>query len=209
MSWILVCAAEFNAQAFDALYNPQEDTLVAVDAGLRPIQAAGCVPDILLGDFDSLGETPVAPEGVEVLGFPPEKDYSDLHLALDIVRERGARTVHLFGALGGRLDHTLVVLQTCAAFAGEFEELVLHGMAEEIHILGSGQAVELEPVEDAFVSVLSLVDESAGVKISGMKYAFEGMLTNKGSLGLSNEFAERTARVSLEFGALAVIVQLV
>ena len=49
----------------------EHDMVIAADGGYASLEAAGIVPDIAVGDFDSLG---FVPAGVEVLRHPPEKD---------------------------------------------------------------------------------------------------------------------------------------
>ena len=87
--YALVGASEFNSEQFSARNGAGAfDAVIAVDGGFASLAAAGCVPDLALGDFDSLG---YVPEGVEVLVFPPEKDASDMELALGEVLSRRVR----------------------------------------------------------------------------------------------------------------------
>ena len=52
------------------------DTVIAADAGLRYLRAAGINPDSVIGDFDSLGSVP---EGGKVTVLPAEKDVTDMY----------------------------------------------------------------------------------------------------------------------------------
>ena len=51
----------FCAAGFDALVEPvaSDDFIIAADGGFVHTQKLGITPDIILGDFDSLGYTPV------------------------------------------------------------------------------------------------------------------------------------------------------
>ena len=73
----------FGAAEFDGnlKFKPDQDRdfIIAADAGYRHLQALGIPPDMLIGDFDSLGEVP---KGVELLRFPVMKDDTDLMLAV-------------------------------------------------------------------------------------------------------------------------------
>ena len=82
------------------------DLIIAADAGYRTAEAFGVVPQIMVGDFDSLGE-PNAPDGCEIVRVPAEKNHTDTHLAVELALERGAREIVIVGGLEGRLDHTL------------------------------------------------------------------------------------------------------
>ena len=106
-TYALIGASDFNAAYFaERAARGAFDAVIAVDGGFASLEAAGCVPDLALGDFDSLG---FVPEGVPVKLFPAEKDASDMELALEEALTCGAGAVEVYGALGGRLDHTLEI----------------------------------------------------------------------------------------------------
>ena len=86
------------------------DLVIAADAGYRVCQTAGVVPDVILGDFDSM-EAPKA--GDRIVRLPVEKDDTDTLAAVKLGLERGCTDFYLYGGTGGkRLDHTLANLQT-------------------------------------------------------------------------------------------------
>ena len=87
----------------------REALVIAADGGLRHLEDQGLRPDLIVGDFDSLGR---APQGDNVLRHPVEKDDTDMLLAVRMGLDRGYGTFVLYGGLGGRLDHTLANLQT-------------------------------------------------------------------------------------------------
>ena len=103
---IIVAASEFSGfvEGFTAEY------VIAADGGYEScIKIAKRHPDLLIGDFDSLGESVLAdiPKSVEILTFPVEKDASDLEIAVEEAVKRGFECFYIYGALGKRLDHTL------------------------------------------------------------------------------------------------------
>ena len=69
-----------------------DDLCIAADSGYHTAVALGERIDLLLGDFDSIGEVP-HDEGVEIQQVPAEKDYTDTQLAVEIAIERGAGDV--------------------------------------------------------------------------------------------------------------------
>ena len=164
------------------------------------------MPDLALGDFDSLG---YVPEGEEVLVFPPEKDASDMELALGEAMVRGADAVEVYGALGGRLDHTLANLQLLASFAERGLTVTAVGERESVVFLVGPGELRLDAAGAGIVSVFSLTDVSTGVVEEGLKYGLDGVaLTNRTSWGLSNEMVDEPARIALESGTLAVFLPL-
>ena len=204
--FILICSSEFAAERYQALLAEGEAKVVAVDAGYSRMKAGGPKPYAIIGDFDSLGHLPYAP-GSRVMRFPVEKDESDLELALSYAEEQGADEVFVFGALGGRLDQTIATLQVGRGFADAFQRLAFISPREVVHVLGPNRQITFHGTAAKYISVLSAVDESRGVRIEGMKYDFEGSLTNDCSRGLSNEFTGDEARISVGDGVLYIIEQ--
>ena len=85
------------------------DLVIAADAGYLTARRLGITPDVVLGDFDTLGEENI-PDGVECLRVPAEKDDTDTQLAVKVAIERGVWEIVIIGGLGGRIDHTLSTL---------------------------------------------------------------------------------------------------
>ena len=85
---------------------PDDAFVVAADGGLDHVRAFGIDADFVVGDFDSItGGRPT--QNDHTIALPSEKDDPDLLSALKIGWLRGARTFHIYGALGGRIDHTI------------------------------------------------------------------------------------------------------
>ena len=103
-------AGDFTARGFAP---GPEDLVLAADGGYRALYSLGYMPDLLLGDFDSLGDVPL-PANLPVLRFPVRKDDTDTGLALRYGLEQGFRDFALYGCAGGRVDHLLANLQSMA-----------------------------------------------------------------------------------------------
>ena len=87
----------------------QGDFIIAADAGIRNAAALGAAPNLVMGDMDSAAEEEV-PEGA--LLFPVRKDDTDLMLAIKKGIEKGYQDFLIYGATGGRLDHTIASIQS-------------------------------------------------------------------------------------------------
>ncbi len=201
----LVGASEFNAAHFAELdAQGVFDYVIAVDGGFSHLEALGRKPDMALGDFDSLG---YMPKGMRVAKFSSKKDKSDMELAFE--RARGLRhdEVYVYGALGGRLDHTLANLQLCAKFCEQGFYVNMVGAAELVMFVSGPDLVELPARDEGLISVFSLSDVSKGVFERGLAYELDDAdLTNRTTQGLSNEFIGEPAVVGVESGTLAIMV---
>lgn len=106
----IVGAGDFTLRGFAPVPG---DLVLAADGGYRALYSLGYTPDLLLGDFDSLGDLPLPPD-LPVLRFPARKDDTDTGLALRHGLDRGFRDFALYGCAGGRVDHLLANLQSMA-----------------------------------------------------------------------------------------------
>src|SRR5262245_7771279 len=84
--------------------------VIAADSGLGGAHGLGVRVDLLVGDLDSVDAAAVEAaeaDGTTVQRHPPEKDATDLELAIDAAVARGARRVTVVDGGGERLDHLL------------------------------------------------------------------------------------------------------
>ncbi len=188
----------------DRFYPEKEDFIIAADSGLVYIEEAGYHPHLIVGDFDSLG---YRPKGENVVCHPTEKDDTDVALAAEIAMEKGYDIIYFFGLTGGRLDHTLANLQLLTELCRKGIKVYVFSPDCTIAALTQGT---LQFTEDYFgmVSVFAATDEVKGVSLQGLKYPLEdATLTNRKSLGVSNEFMSVPAKVSAGEGVLWIMWQ--
>lgn len=213
----LVGAGPFNAECFRARWEAGAFAcVVAVDGGFASLEDVGCTPDVAMGDFDSLGYVPQSMSAeVEVFEYPAHKDESDMELALRLAQERGFEEVEVYGAIGGRLDHTIANLQLLASFSEHGLRVIAIDLVEAdratkatgtaLTFLTGPAELTLEPHPGEVVSVFSLSDEARDVTETGLAYPLDHVvLTNRTSWGLSNEFTDLPATVSVGSGTLVV-----
>ncbi len=177
------------------------DMVIAVDGGYRELERLCVKPDFIVGDFDSLG---AVPHGENVTVLPCEKDVTDMFTAVNIGIEKGCGLFYIYGGTGGRLDHTIANIQLLKYFAEKGVSLVFYGDGFAVAAVRNG-SMTLSGKNGGYVSVFSLSDSSQGVTLRGLKYGLENhTLTSAFPLGVSNEFTEKTAEISVENGTLAV-----
>ena len=180
------------------------DFVIACDAGYIHAQRADIVPDVIIGDFDSyLGDLP---GGVEIIRTKPEKDDTDTMMALKLAIRRGYRRIMLVGALGGRVDHMLANISLIAFAAAKGADLQIVDGHHQIFAVRDGKR-RVPRSSWRNISVFAFDTECTGVTLRGMKYPLEGaVLTNTFALGVSNEFTEDIAEISVESGILIVVL---
>ena len=192
---------------FDGLLRLPEpgDLVIAADAGYRWLQKLGINPDLVLGDFDSLGEVPDHPQ---VLKVPAEKDDTDMLLAVRTGLDRGYARFLLYGGLGGaRFDHTIANLQVLHFAAVREAQAYLVGRGAVITAVRNG-SLSFPADCRGYFSVFCIGSPARGVTLQGFKYELrDGTLSPDMPLGVSNEFTGRPAGVSVTDGTLLVTWQ--
>lgn len=199
-----------------ALSKGEEDFLIAVDGGLSYCGVLGEEPDLIIGDFDSLTEKErEALELLEkqtvdrVIRLKPEKDDTDMLYALKWALERGYREFRIYGATGGRLDHTLANIQCLLYLKNHGASGYLMDGNSMVLVL-KNETVQFQKNLEGYLSLFSLGERAEGVTIRGMKYPLEGYtVTNDYPIGISNEFIGEKAQVSVEKGELVCLISYV
>ena len=195
---IIFCAAEFDRLA--APIGPG-DLVIAADGGLRHTEKLNITPNIILGDFDSLGFTPA---GANV--FPVEKDDTDAMLAVRAGLARGCREFFLYGSLDGpRLDHTIANFQTLQFLADRDAAGWLIGRDYIVTLVKNG-SLRFPAGCTGTISVFCLGRDAEGVTLTGLHYPLSGgTLTAGFPLGVSNHFTGAEAEISVQNGSLLVM----
>ena len=179
-----------------------DDLIIAADSGYENAQKLGATPQILLGDFDSLGEEKLqkVPDGIEIVRVPCEKDRTDTQLAVNVALSRGADDIIIIGGLGGRLDHTLSNLAVLEAL---YEKRIF-AVIKARFIRDSGVLIGRSAF--TYLSLLAADPVVKGVTVKGCKYPLEkARLTRDCQFAVSNEMTGNCALVEVRRGGLYII----
>ena len=203
MNALIVLGGDAPGKALLESYMRQADLTIAADRGLEAFESAGLVPDLLLGDMDSVSAKALErmQAHTQVERLPCEKDDTDGVHALDVALERGAERITLLGALGGRMDHAManLMLLVRAHRHGAKAEI----LDEQVRIVRvCGEAV-LSGAKGDTVSLIP-AGEVSGVTLEGFYYHASEPLSFDFSypLGVSNVVTDDDARVCVQSGDL-------
>jgi thiamine pyrophosphokinase len=187
-----------------------EAVVVAADSGLHQAELLGLRVDFVVGDLDSAD--PAAVERARAAGavverHPVDKDATDLELALDVARERGARRITVVGGAGGRLDHFLanVALLASPRFA-DLEIDARLGEAYVVVVQGGRRPHVLTGTAGSIVTLLPAGGDACGITTEGLQYRLHGETLGRGTTrGVSNVLVREEGSVVLDEGTLLVI----
>jgi thiamine pyrophosphokinase len=188
---------------------PPDAWTVAADSGLDLAYALGLAVDLVVGDMDSVSPGLLADaraSGAEIELHPPDKDATDLELALDAAVQRGHSHVIVLGGHGGRIDHLLgnaLLLARADQAATTIEWRI-----------GSSTVVPVHPHRPATfagspgdtVSILPIGGDAIGVTTSGLRWALDNeQLVSGSTRGISNEMTTDRVTVLLSSGVALVV----
>jgi thiamine pyrophosphokinase len=160
-------------------------------------------PDLIIGDFDSLGYVPNAGNVVELNS---EKDDTDTMAAVRIGLDMGFSVFYIHFGMGGRLDHTIANIQTLAFIQQNRGFGILFGVNQGVVLID--ESIGFSEQMSGYISVFSYTREASGVCLEGFKYELvDGVLTNSFPVGCSNEFVGQKSRISIKEGILLAVFQ--
>ena len=185
--------------------HPKADDLsIAADSGYHTAVALGERIDLLLGDFDSIGDVP-RDSGIEIQQVPAEKDYTDTQLAVEIAIDRGATDIIIIGGLSGRLDHTLSTLAILEELhARKVYGTVTDGQSRARYMKSSSTLIARSPYK--YLSIIAADEVVKGVDIEGCKYPLKkATLRRCHQFAVSNEITGNVAFIAVKKGGVYVI----
>ena len=187
------------------------DFLICADGGANHAALSGRLPDLLIGDLDSI--TPEILKQCENAGcvierFPCEKDETDLELALCRAEEQahfvGERDIWLYGATGKRIDHLLGNVALMLAYARKGYRIHLVDPEHEMWILQGRESIKRSRGQELSLIALS---EKAVVTTEGLYYPLQqGVLLQDSPRGMSNVFLGEEAVIQVHSGWVLVVL---
>ncbi len=216
---VIVCNGRISDYEYLSKLVNGADVVICADGGASHLRKINVLPDILLGDFDSVSHTNLEHYrslGVKILEFPAKKDFTDTQLAVEYAIKGHFDSVILVGALGTRLDHSLAnvfLLKKLrengidGILVDEHNEIMLIDSEFEIK-RGSGLMPNLPEIERGKdkISLLPFSDKVQGLTTNGLCYPLDNVeITSGWTIGVSNEFCSDAANVSIKTGLLLII----
>ncbi|KRN29644.1 thiamine diphosphokinase [Lactobacillus selangorensis] len=183
---------------------------LGIDRGSLRLLKMGIVPQIAIGDFDSLHHTELHQLEKKVPDIRysiPEKDDTDTELGLKTALfDLQADQVAIYGATGGRLDHFLVNLFMVLEprFKPYCERVMLLDRQNSIRFYRPGAHVIQKEPDKRYLAFVPLTAVT-GLTLPDEKYRLEQADSVDPISWASNEFIGTTGHFSFTSGVVAVI----
>ncbi len=182
------------------------DLRIAADGGaVNARRHLTLAPHVVIGDFDSLDDaTRTWCASAEFIQHPRDKDETDLELALELAHTRGATTITILGAAGGRFDQAFANVMLLAKLASAHIAAKIAGANFDAWVAWARAEVAGQ-IGDT-VSLIPLTERVEPVTTSGLDYPLRGETLYLGyARGVSNRLVETNATVAFANGLLLIV----
>ncbi|WLR53475.1 thiamine diphosphokinase [Mesobacillus subterraneus] len=184
---------------------------IGIDRGVYFLLKAGVKPTAAFGDFDSVSAAEMAEiEAVvtDLKKFKPEKDETDMELALNWALEQKPESIKIFGATGGRLDHLMANIQLLVKPLQQGSEIHIEIIDEKniLYVKNPGTYTVTKQDDFKYVSFLPVTPAVSGMTLENFKYPLNDCHIPMGStLCISNELIRGHGTFSFSEGILLVV----
>ena len=207
MTALIVCSGSIKDYSHYEKYFKWAKAVICVDGGAKYLRKFGIVPDVLIGDLDSISDEDLdylVSMNVKIMKYPIQKDMTDTEIAVDYAVDNGFKEIVIIGGIGTRLDHTLANILLAKKLLDKGVKCTLVDENNELILIND--RIKIEKEKNVKVTLLPLTDVVEGITTKGLYYQLncEDIVMGS-SRGVSNEFLDDVAEISVKKGILAVI----
>lgn len=180
----------------------EQSIIVCADSGYDSAAKIGVVPDVIIGDMDSVEKN--LPNGAKQIKLNINKDDTDTEACINYLIEEGYSDITLICALGGRKDHELANIMLMVYAAKRGVNLTIKSSNTEMFAVTDFLTVSGK-IGD-WLSLIPVFGDAEGVTLSGLKYPLEnGCLSVGKTVGISNEFIKNQITIKVKKGLVIAI----
>lgn len=196
---IIASGSSVKKEIFNEKYT-LNDYLICADGGLNYLNSIGIIPNLIVGDFDSVDITLLEKyKGVNTKKFPTEKNFTDTEIAIEEAIANGCREIIIFGATGTRLDHTIANILLIERYIKKGVSIEIVDNNNFISILNKD--IKINKKEGYYLSIVPITEYIDGITLKGMKYPLYNVRVERGStLCISNEIIDDIAEINIKIG---------
>jgi thiamine pyrophosphokinase len=207
MKAVVVSHGEVKDFEFVKKIMAEADLIVCADGGCEYVTKCGLVPDVLIGDLDSIDHETL--ESIKntsciIIRYPREKDYTDTELAVNYALDHGADEIIMLAGTGDRLDHSLANIFLLIKLVNRSIKACLVNENNTVYI--TNDSITLKGNIGDLVSLIPAGGDVEGIYTEGLQYRLSGHDIKMGEpLGISNVFTSEEVSVRIKSGTLLVI----
>ena len=187
------------------------DRIIAVDGGLSAANLLQLIPDVIVGDFDTVSsellEHYTKYKKCRTVRLNPVKDDTDTQCAMNIAIEMGADEVDIIGGTGGRIDHELANIFMLKMALERGIKAVMYDEINKIYVIRGRNRLKRDSMYGRYISFIQLEGPAKDVTMNGFLYNVEHFdfdTSKEYRLGVSNEFKDDEAEINIGHGMFVV-----
>lgn len=201
---IIICNGNKPKKQVIEQYLSSKPLVICANGGSKHALALGIIPDVVIGDQDSLPRSiklKLNNPKVVWITHPKEKDQTDSQLAIEYALKKGFKEIIIFGIYGNRIDHFLAIL---LFLAEQKVKLKIVEGNQDIYLIS--KKLEIKGRVGDYLSLIPLKKDILGITTKGLLYSLKKENLEYGKTrGVSNQFIQSRAKISIEYGILLVI----
>ena len=160
---------------------PQCYYAVAADSGMAHFKKLGIVPDLLVGDLDSISDSlleQAKKEHVAIEQYDCRKNRTDSEIAVEKALSHGCGALLFLGAFGNRLDHMLSNQMMAVSLASRGIPVILTDGVTFFHTItaeNSPFAYSTDGLRDNedVLSIVPMLGETVVITLQGFEYPLD------------------------------------
>ncbi len=199
---LLICNGEPPSRSLARRLARSSDWIVAADGGANAARALGLVPDVIIGDLDSLKPATRRAFRSSLILRVGRQDNTDLEKALDFLIARRVRSVTVIGATGNRVDFTLGNFSVLWKYSSRLD---LRFAGDLWYAVAVGARRTIRARRGTTISLLPF-GPCLGITLRGLQYSLTGATMRVGDTGLSNVVVRSPFTVRVRRGAMLLLV---
>jgi thiamine pyrophosphokinase len=181
--------------------------VICADGGARHLDAAGIVPNLIVGDMDSLDSASQAyyeAKGSRIIRHSRRKDETDTELALREAFRMEPAEVWIWGALGHRIDHALANISLLVQGKEKGIDVKLIDEWCELFLIDRRTGITGEAGQT--VSLFPFGGPAAGITLTGFEFPLTKAVMEIGRpYGVSNRLMAEQGIVEVDSGRLLAV----
>jgi len=183
------------------------DLFVCADRAGHPYYELPRLPDVVIGDFDTLADLPRPDRSNIRFIEEAEQDTTDSDKALRLVLAEGCEEAVLLGATGWLLDHTLHNCRLPERYAGRLRVCLSDEHSTTVRI-GPGETTDWELPAGRSFSLLPLNVPARGVDLDGADWPLRAaVMGHDAPTAISNRTTDDTLRIAVVSGSLLFVLR--
>jgi thiamine pyrophosphokinase len=184
--------------------------IIAVDGGLCAAKSLGLIPDLIIGDFDTIAPNILMEfnEKSKIIRLNPEKDDTDTCEAFNQAILLNPKEIHIFGGIGSRFDHSMANIFLLKKARELSIDAYIISKLNKISVINNKKIFKKEDAFGKYISFIQFDGSAYGITLKGFKYPlldFDFDTNKTYRLGISNEYEADICEIDIKKGFILAI----